>query len=47
MKQIEREADLAPVVAPEIPDEKTQVALSFVIPVFNEVESVALLYERL
>ena len=47
MKQIERAADLAPVVAPETLDEKTQVALSFVIPVFNEVESVAILYERL
>ena len=41
MKQIERAADLAPVVAPETPDAETQVALSFVIPVLNEAESVA------
>jgi len=47
MKQIERAADLAPVVVPEAPEEHTQVALSFVIPVFNEAESVAILYERL
>ena len=43
MKQIERAADLAPVVVPEAPEEHTQVALSFVIPVFNEAESVAIL----
>jgi glycosyltransferase involved in cell wall biosynthesis len=47
MKQIERAADLAPVVAPQTPDEQTRLALSFVIPILNEVESVMLLYERL
>jgi glycosyltransferase involved in cell wall biosynthesis len=47
MKQIERAADLAPTVAPETSEAEIRVALSFVIPVFNEVESVALLYERL
>jgi glycosyltransferase involved in cell wall biosynthesis len=47
MRQIERAVDLAPVVAPAPPDEETLLALSFVIPVLNEVESVALLYERL
>src|SRR5256885_15830109 len=47
MQQIERGAVLAPVVAPQTPEEETRLALSFVIPVLNEVESVALLYQRL
>jgi glycosyltransferase involved in cell wall biosynthesis len=47
MKQIERAADRAPVAAREAPDTQTRLALSFVIPVLNEVESVGMLYERL
>jgi glycosyltransferase involved in cell wall biosynthesis len=47
MKQIERAVDLAPIDAPQTPEEETRLALSFVIPVLNEVESVAPLYERL
>jgi glycosyltransferase involved in cell wall biosynthesis len=47
MKQIERAADRAPAIAPQHPEPETGLALSFVIPVLNEVESVAPLYERL
>src|SRR5262245_35847002 len=42
MRQIER-VDRALVVATETSDTETRLALSFVIPVLNEVESVGLL----
>jgi len=47
MRQIERAADRAPAIIPDTAEPETRLALSFVIPVLNEVESVALLYERL
>jgi glycosyltransferase involved in cell wall biosynthesis len=47
MRQIERAADRAPVIIPDTAEPETRLALSFVIPILNEVESVALLYERL